>query len=466
MNASDRVLGFVAGFLVGDALGRPFVGLKGGHIQQLAGARIEGWLADPVLQPDRPDRNCVRGLHSCAGQEFLAALAALFVADDAGRAHAAVCAAHLRDLHGAEAGAPSSLRRPGKPLLRALERWGAEFPWDAQDHVARDEASEGIGPCARTIACALADDADDLAFARLTHLKEPPLVAARVLREAASAMVRLDAPKKPNVRVIVEDLKFGARDFEDRLREESEVATLWKDLQFGMPVARTSEALAVLPSLVESGDDALAERTFLAQAREYAPDRAVTHAQHGFAPVLLPWALYRALGPMSTARAVEDAINRGGETAMAAGLVGALCGARHGIESIPEEWLAGCLAWPFAKNLVEARNAAAVEAWLAAEQQWSAREEAFVAPLRKKAEAAGADKPAPKKKPAKPEEQPPSGPTEELPFAPSPHAWLTEKGDELAPWEKQRLKSERGRRRIDWKEDRREKQKDDGRGAD
>lgn len=466
MLTADRQLGMIAGFLCGDALGRPFVGLKGGHIQQLAGGRVEGWLADPVLQPERPDHNCLRGLHSCAGQEFIAALAAIFVPDDAGREPAAVCAAHLRDLHGAEAGSPSALRRPGKPLLRALERWGREYPWDAADHFARDEASEGMSPCARSIACALRDDCDDHAFARLTHLKEPSLSAARLMDETAFQLMLDENPMRVSTRAFVDDLFEELRSFEDRIREVPGVVDIWKEIGFGMPIKRLSDALSVVPSLVDSGDDVLVERTILAQAREYSPDRAVAHAQHGFAPALIPWVLYRALGPMSSVNAVEDCINRGGETALAASLVGALCGARHGIESIPDEWLEGCPAWPHAKAIFEARNTAAVESWLAAERSWSSQEEAFIAPLRKKAEALRADKPAPKKKPAKPEEPLPQRQTEELPFAPPPHVWLTEKAGELAPWEKQRLKAERGRRRIDWKEDRREKQKGAGPDAE
>ncbi len=462
MSFSDKRLGLLAGFLCGDALGRPFNGLKGGHIQQLAGGDVEDFPADPVLFPKEPERNCLAGVHSVLGQEFLAMVASIHP-DETGRDAMAMWATFVKDLHGADdpsGTVASSLRRPGHPLSRALERWARDYPWEAKDHFALEEASEGASCCARAIAAALADDPGGYEAARLTHLKEAPLAGAFVVWRTARSLLETEDAKKIDVRSFVGELQQETRTFEDSLRTR-ETADLWTTIGFGRPVARLSDALPVLPSLIESGDDVLAERTLLNQAREFGPDRAVTHAQHGFAAAMVPWTLYRALGPASTPIAMMDAVNRGGRTSLAAALIGGLAGARHGIDSVPPEWLEGLRIWPRAKALLENPSEPTVEAWLAAERALGADEEKFRAPLREKARKARLEAGPERKKPKKPAPETAED-RGELPFAPSPQAWLEEKGNELAPWEKQRLKAERGRKRIEWKEDRRKGRREGG----
>ncbi len=457
----QKQLALLAGFLCGDALGRPFNGLKGGHVQQLAGGEVEGWLDNTVLLPEKPDRNCLAGVHSVLGQEFLATLAGLHP-DETGRDSIAMWAAFIKDLHGIDdpsGTVTSAIRRPGKPLLRALDRWAMEYPWEAADHFAPSEVSEGASCCNRALAAFTNDAVDCIGIARLTHLKEAPLTCAFIVSRAARMLADLNDAKKINIRAFVAGLHDHTREFEDELRN-SDIAELWKENGFGYPGARVSEALSVLPSLIESGDDVLAERTLVKQAHEFEPDRAVTHAQHGFAPVMIPWVLYRVLGPASTPIAVLDAVNRGGETSLAASLIGGLAGVRYGFDSIPAEWIEGLLVWPEARALLENPSASTIESWLATERRLTANEESFRAPLREAARKATLNS-APKRKKTKKSSTEKIEDQGELPFAPPPQVWLEEKGDELAPWEKQRLKSERGRKRIEWKEDRRRQKRDE-----
>lgn len=456
---TQRRLGLVAGFLAGEALGAPFGGVKGGHIRQLAGGWVDGFLAQPILFPDRPDKNHLPGLHSIAGQEFLAVLAS--GGDDAsGRQVAARAAAHLRDLAGEgdeHTAALGALRASGRPLRRAIARWREDYPWDAADHFARAETSEGAAPCARALAGALLAGDEALALARLTHVKEAPFVAAWVVSQAARLLAACDTPKKIDAEGILDQLIDGARAIESEMRD-GDLGALWKENEWGLPRVRFSECLSPVASLLRTGDDALAEKSLVRQAAEFAPAQAIAHVQHGFAPVLVPWVLYRALGATALVPAVEDAVNRGGEAPLVAALIGGLMGARFGLESIPPEWREGCLAWRVAESLALDPSPAAEETWLAAERDWTAREEAMRAPLRAEAEKRRAAA-APKKKPA-PKQEPQFTDQGDLPFAPPPHVWLAEKGEDLAPWEKKRLKAERGRKRIDWKEDRRAKGKD------
>lgn len=460
----DKRMGLVAGYLTGDALGAPFHAVKAGHIQQLAGGRIDGYLANPILFPEKPARNHLPGLHAVTGQEFLAVLAG--AADDGtGRSPLARAAAHLLDLAGEDdmgGGNAGVLRAPGKPLRRALERWRTEYLWELADYLARDTDGEGASPCARALACSLTEGATPLDATRLTHVRETSLVAAVVVARAGELLLADDDPKKTDAGAILEDLIETARAAEDELREGVQ-GEIWRDLGWGNPVCRFSECLSPLASLLKTGDDTLAEKTLVRQAVEFAPQRPVSHLQHGFAPVLVPWVLYRALGPLGPSHAVEDAINRGGEAPLAAGLIGGLTGARHGFDRLPDDWIEGCLAMEWAGALARNPSTAAVQGWIEAERSWTGREHALRRPLQEEIDRNRHDRlPAKKtkKEPAIIED------SQSLPFAPPPQVWLEQKGDELAPWEKKRLKSERARKRIDWKEDRRRAAKNKRGGED
>ncbi len=461
--SDDKKIGLVAGFLAGDALGAPFYAVKAAHIQQLVGGWVDDYLADPILFPDKPNKNVLPGLHSIHGQEFLAVLAARND-QDTGQHPIARAAMLLRELAGDDFDNPhpalGALRAPGKPLRRALHCWSTEYPWEPEDHFALTETSEGASTAARALATVISEtEFDPIGLARLTHLKEPALMAAWTIAWVARRLIEIENPKKIDADELLSELIADARTIEDALRD-GPVGEHWRETGLGYPPARFSECLSPLASLLHTGDDALAEKTLVAQAREFAPLHSVAHTQHGFAPVLVPWVLYRALGPMAPAHAVEDAVNRGGEASLAAGLIGGLIGARYGFEHLPESWMAGCLAWDIARRLTLQPNAATEDDWLAAERGWTAREEELRAPLRKAVDAEKAAMVQSAKKKKKTAEKNAKAsiqntPQGELPFAPPPQVWLEEKGNELAPWEKQRLKSERGRKRIEWKEERR-----------
>ncbi len=453
---TSRHQGLLAGVLVGSALGAPFAHVKGAHIAQLLdGNRAEGYLANPVIFPDRPDKNTLPGLHAIHAQEFLAMIAAAHD-DESGRMPLARAAAHLRELAGEDTESTGALRHPGRPLKRTLARWAEAFPWDVEDHFASSEPSEGAGPAVRAIACVLLD-APPLDIARLTHTRETPLVAAVIIARLAELFLQVNNPKKIDAPGILEDLIARARTAEDELRE-GPVRELWRDACWGMPRARLSTALECIASLLRTDDDALAQKTLVAQSQDFAPEQAVASVHHGFAPVMIPWIVYKSLGNAAPANLMEETLNDGGETPLSTALIGGLCGARWGIENIPEEWLEGCLTWPAARHMLTKPDEAAVEQWLATERRLTAREDEMRAPLRealRKREAEDGKAPKKKKKP----EPAPEFPTDKLPFAPPPHVWLEQKGEELAPWEKKRLKAERGKKRIDWKETRREQKK-------
>lgn len=483
MTPNPKLQALLAGALIGDALGAPLNGLKAGHIGQLVpGEWYDDFLEpkDAVLQPDKPNRNCFPGMHSILGTTLLANTG--FRTDQSTLQHASCRAAKaLVDLSQLPSPTPTHeplphltgvLRRPGKPLKDSLARWGAEYPWEPADHFTNDQTSEGASPCFAALAFLLNPDLGDpdvpvpendlapgLLIGRFTHLRESTLVACAVVVEAARLLLACDEPKKLNGKAVAEQLHTYARGMEDRLRD-SDLPNRWSELGWGFPVQRFSECLSPIASLLDVEDIGLVEKTLIKQASEFAPDRGVTHVQHGFAPVLIPWVLYKALGTDSHSAAVEDALNRGGETSLAAGLIGALLGARYGTEHIREEWLSGLLIWPQAKAFLENPGENSEQDWITTEQRLTEKEEAFRKPIYERAHknAPQAMKPKKDKKPVPVADT--TRHTEKLPFAPPPEAWLgTDAEAELAPWEKQRLKAERGRKRIDWKEDRRQQQR-------
>lgn len=443
------------GFLVGEALGRPFHGLKPGHVEQLLGGeRPEGFLADPRIQPERPDRNVLPGLHGVAGQQLLAMLAAGFD-DGSGRGPVAAAGAQLQQL--ADDGAAGDdedfglLRAPGRPLRRAVARWRRDYPWEAADWLAPDEPSQGLTPIVAGIAAFSLNGSATAAIdmARLTHTHCLAIGAALAVRETLLLVSEsIGARRFPAVE-IAEQLITRLHPLEKAHAESQK--RHWREIGWGSPIRMMSDFLAPIPSLLREGRDDLAIKTLLTTAAQHQPEgQQPSHVQHGFAGISLPWALYRALGSQPPRVAVEDLLVRGGECGLVTGLVLAIRLVRHGEEVLPDEWRHGTRALPVAAELLAAPALPAFDRWLAAERSWNADEASMRAPLiaaLRKQQALEAEREKAKPKKARPVDQ------TEARFAPPPHLWL-KPGEEEDPKKKKILRALRGKKRIDWKEER------------
>ena len=451
--------------LVGAALGTPFNGLKHGHVQQLLGNPVEGFLEDGVLFPDKPERNHLPGLHGAVGQQLLAATA-LAAPEEPERSPVAAVGAGMLELAGdaedeTESEDMGAWRLAGRPIRRAIECWRADFPWEEADFHSRDGDSEGIAaavPALVPMALGL-DNPSDLAvrLARLTHFRLLPVASAYAVAECGRLLAegggkKIDGPGI--VRRLVERVTAFEADY------EKANYPAWKELEWGRPPARLSRAIEPVASLLREANDDLAITTIVRTAAESSPALRVTHVQHGFVAASVPWLLYRALGTLSPRVAVEDVLNRGGETAALASLLAGLMVARYGREYLPDEWYKGTRALPVAASILKDPDAEAFARWMDSERAWCAQEEALRKPLRdelrrQEKEDIATGKYADDKKKSRAREVE----DQEAPkFAPPPHLWL-KPGDEEDPAKKKILKEARARRRIDWKEDRRREQK-------
>ncbi len=448
--------GFIAsGVLLGDAIGYPVNGLRAGHARQLLG-EISGIPARGDLFEDRPDRFRQPGLHSALGQAFLAALSG-FEPEEMGRGPVALAGSRLIELAGD--GADSSfgaLRFPGRPLAHAVKQWRAEYPWEASDFTRGKRGSKGASPAVMGLAVVAAGrPAGDPVLrdlVRLTHGRFLPIASAYAVARCAELLLTCANPRRIDAQEILHQLVADLAEEESRII--GTFAEEWRSHDWGMPESRLSTALRPLASLLREGDDRLAAASVISGIGEFGPDCEVTHPAHGFAPVAVAWALYRALGPHSPAQALDLVVNEGGEVCTIGALVGGLLAARHGAEYFPEDWLASLRARTIAADAAGHRPG-----WVAHWLAWEAA--ATGAESRRRAElvkARGIAASPPRPQSTRSTE---ATPQEQAPFAPPQPEWLTRINPE-DPIEKRKLKESRGRKRIGWKEERRREGRDRG----
>jgi ADP-ribosylglycohydrolase len=107
--------------------------------------------------------------------------------------------------------------------------------------------------------------------------------------------------------------------------------------------------------VIRAGDDELAEILVWLEEdlnrgkspAEFAASLGLEFGVTGYIYHTVPVALYCWLGSGGCFRqAVEDAISLGGDTDTLGAIVGGLCGATHGMQKIPREWLVRLLEWP------------------------------------------------------------------------------------------------------------------------
>jgi ADP-ribosylglycohydrolase len=453
----DRARGCLLGLAVGDALGGPVTGLKPGRVRQLFG-EIGDHVDAREAWADRPHRWRLPGLHGAPTQQ---ALTLIDVALRSGapnsktldpRAVANLWCRLAFEPHeeGLRLGAH---RACGRTFARALEAM-------RRRDVVTGQPSAGAGAAARVAPLGLVFAEDPEALSRavidvslLTHTDPRAVAGALAVAHAAAILAVSDDPTRVETAGVMRDLIARVR-----LGEEQLLIEHLGSLHLGQvnsevdPVHSVSRALEAVGPLIEEGDDDLALQTLVRQANRLAPAQRITSPNAGFAPATVPVALHLALAHPRFAQGVGRLVNEGRHASTAAAIAGAIAGLRLGEEAIPREWRDGLLAQEQIRLWADAHCGEEVPGGrrdlLEMELELTLREESQRRPLTvslaKRREREERRTP-PKLKRPRPEDK-------EMPFPPPPSTYLPQAED---PEAKRRARAARGRKRVEWKDERR-----------
>ena len=462
----SKFTGSLLGLAIGDALGAPLEGLKSGFIQQLFGEVTD--YIDPIHAfPDRPGKWRLKGLYTDDTQQALCVAEALAV-------YGGADAKALGDLYIrlAEEGPADTRFGAHRGTGHFFRRSVQAMKEEKIDPRRCGQSSAGNGAAMRIAPVGLyyADDDEALAraaidFSLMTHHDPRGVAAALAVARAVGWLV--SATEKIHVDDLAERLHEWLRGWEERLYEDYRELL---DPLIGRGVLHhMSRVLSVLPTLLRERDDVLAEKTIVGMANESEPTEKITQSNAGFAPASVGMALYRALAAKDFEDAVRTAINAGGDADTAGAMAGAVAGARFGEEEIPENWLKGLINLPQVRQRARALEAHEVD-WadwedlVAMETELTSRElDAVSRGLSENKKAGGKEGSQASGSAGKGGKKSPLQGLRWICLSlRPPEVWLgnlppAEEGDPLRA--EKRKKSLRGRKRIDWKETRRQKGK-------
>ncbi|MBN1868821.1 ADP-ribosylglycohydrolase family protein [Candidatus Sumerlaeota bacterium] len=491
----NRFEGCLLGLAVGDALGAPVENMKAGRIRQIFG-EVTGYV-DPIeAQADRPGRWRLQGLYTDDTQQALAVADTLAVCGEADVRALADLYVRLAD-EGPSDAPFGSHRGTGHFFRRAVDalRAGVDDPRAAGQPSAGNGAAMRIAP----VGLYYADDEEALGratveFSLVTHSDPRAIAAALAVARVVAVFARRQLPSEstpsspfaPSASStphgIASDLPDWIRIWEERLDDE------WGE--FLDPSARRtdlhrfSDALRSLGSLVREANDTLAAQSVVRIANESNPLEKIAQCHAGFAVASVVMALYRALSSSDFTRGMIAAVNEGGDADTVGAIVGAILGARFGAESIPAEWIDGLINadqirlrgralrerevdWGQWEDLVEMEKTLTAREMGAMDRGQVEHRKEIERKARKDAEKRARSAQAREKSPA-----------QDLGFAPPPEVWLrggaggskagpgVSPRDDLDPIQAKKEKALRGRKRIEWKEGRRQKERERSQGDD
>ncbi|MBU1702691.1 MAG: ADP-ribosylglycohydrolase family protein [Candidatus Eisenbacteria bacterium] len=328
-NRADRFVGSLLGLATGDALGRPLEGLSAEEIQQYYG-RVTHFVEGP---PHKNDRRYLPGLHSDDTQQALVIAETLL---ESGRADPDIIGRKFLSLARGPRVLPLGAHRGyGRSFEFTVDTWKRGCHWNGG---ARNSA--GIGASMRVASVGLAFSGDDAAIrenaalqAFVTH-KDPRGVAAAC---AVAYLVGRAIGETPES-LDPENLLRATVGFSERTQEwlrdthERHLSrqTLDASNHFSKALGRLSGHLADPPEKV---------LPLITQNAEEIAEYTLRHPCQGFALGGVIAAIYFFLHESgSFADAVSMAIHAGGDADSVAAITGAIAGALHGKDGIPEAW--------------------------------------------------------------------------------------------------------------------------------
>ncbi|MBN1900308.1 ADP-ribosylglycohydrolase family protein [Candidatus Sumerlaeota bacterium] len=456
--------GFFAGMAIGDALGAPAQGLKPARVAQLFGL-ISDFL-DPDEAFERSPRNWrSKGLYSFPTQQALAVAEFLIISN-------------LYDA------------RMIREILLTLftERGGLYRGMDEIFHKAMNNTSlggdlfsaaaphPGIGAISRCLPLALFFKNNDEELRRaiietslLTHNDPRAIAGAAALTRVASLLIRDPNLPKEKPEEMIEDIRHFTRKSEeflqDHYREHLPAADMPIPLYYAM-----SDSLRILPMCLKEKNKDLVKQTILTEANRHQPPFGISVVNQDFAPSAVCYLLYALLTSRTFGMGVLDVINEGKESRAMGALIGGLSGVRFGRSVLPEGWLdqiensdqiilrgkelyQGFPDWNERRDFIllereftekegeEIRRRR--EGWMREKERAKEREKTSRASKMKQTSGINPNLP----------------PQEDAPFAPPPSVVFG--NDPPDPWKVKKDKALRGRKRIEWKENRRRSKKRD-----
>jgi ADP-ribosyl-[dinitrogen reductase] hydrolase len=329
MSRADRFVGSMVGLAVGDALGYPVEGWTREQIESVHG-RITDYVESPL---DPPEKWRLPGLHSDDTQQALA-LADVLIS--VGRADPdALCQKFMEMAEGPPHLSLGAHRGAGRNFRYTVQALAGGAGWNqGSRHTAGVGASMRVAPVGLALGIDDASVRNNAALQALVTHNDPRAVSAAFL--VANAVGRLawmpPSPFHPEA-FLKESIHFVGRSEEWLLeahgrhlaRESRPLLHQMSDALIGIVDQVDKAPGAVLPGIAERAS-ALAGYT-------------IEHPCRGFAPAGVVSAFYFYLhfrGEFEAA--VTEAVNWGGDTDTVCAILGAICGAHHGLEAIPERW--------------------------------------------------------------------------------------------------------------------------------
>lgn len=324
------------GLAVGDALGAPVAGLRGGHILQLYG-EITGYVDPEVAWKQKPHRWRRPGLYSGDAQQALALADTLVKCRGFDLAYFAGRLTELARAETGEAlGGHRGLGTNFRAVLQALEQ-GVPLTEAGQP-------SAGLGAMARSAPCGLYFAGNSEALMRaaveqglLTHRDPRSLVMAALVAQAVSLSVTgVWDRTKPRERL--QEIASVAEEAERLVEKEyiHRIPVSCMD-RFGL----AASALRLLPRLPDLPRPEMAFAQIVAEANRQFPEHKITEPGQGFVMAAGISALYIALTASDYEDAVKTAIRLGKDTDAMAAIAGAILAARFGEDAIPAPWKRG-----------------------------------------------------------------------------------------------------------------------------
>jgi len=335
MPVLERCRGAMLGLAVGDALGAPVEGLKGGHIVQLYG-RLDDYPDAAVAFRAKPQRFRLRGLYTDDTQQALA------LADTLVRCRG-FNADHFRqsllDLARADTGQPLGAHRGAGAGIAALVRADDE----GLDFMAVAPASAGTGAMMRAAPVGLFFESDEAVLraaieqSLVTH-RDPrsavmaAMAALAVARAASGAWDRVKPPAR--LRELAEAAPEAERMLEREFIHLVPIAGMGR-------LGLAASGMRLLPRLPELPERQMVWNQIVAEANRQFPEHKITEPGQGFVMASGLSALFLGLTAADYEDAVLSAVLLGKDTDTMAAIAGAIAGARWGEEGIPAKWLRG-----------------------------------------------------------------------------------------------------------------------------